>query len=71
VLGEAGAGRLVAPDDARALATAVAELLARPQERAAMAARGLERAAAYDWQASVGRLEGLYARVLATPGPVA
>jgi glycosyltransferase involved in cell wall biosynthesis len=65
-----GAGVLVPPGDAEALALRIVELLAQPERRAALGraahARALSRFSAEAW---VGRLQAVYDRVLATAAP--
>jgi glycosyltransferase involved in cell wall biosynthesis len=51
---EDGVGSLVPPGDADALAEALVELAGAPERRAAMAARGPERARAYGWPEVIG-----------------
>ncbi|MGE5227112.1 MAG: glycosyltransferase family 4 protein [Planctomycetaceae bacterium] len=53
-------GLLVAPRDPAALASAAARVLDDPALAARFAAAGRERAASYDWEAVVDRLEALY-----------
>jgi len=53
---------LVPPRDPEALAAAAARVLDDPEFAAALAARGRDRAASFDWDIVVGRLEALYAR---------
>jgi glycosyltransferase involved in cell wall biosynthesis len=63
---EHGAGRLVPPGDAPALAEAIGELLADPAERERLAARA--RAAAegpFSWDSIAERTLGVYREVLA------
>ncbi|HET9700207.1 MAG TPA: glycosyltransferase [Burkholderiales bacterium] len=64
VLGEGGAGVLVAPADPAAIAGAVAPLLADAGRRAAMGAAGRLRARDFSWEASGRRLAAVYDRVL-------
>jgi glycosyltransferase involved in cell wall biosynthesis len=45
------AARLVDPDDDRSIATAIGEILASPEDRAAMREAGLRHAAGYSWDA--------------------
>ena len=63
---EHGAGRLVAPGDAGALATAIGELLADPGERERLAARARAAAAGpYSWDSVARRTLAVYDEVLA------
>ena len=48
----AGAALLVDPHDSTALARAMATLLAEPQRRQALAARGLQRSSGLSWEAA-------------------
>lgn len=64
VLGEGGAGVLVAPADPVAIAEAVTALLADAGRRAAMGAAGRLRARDFSWEASGRRLSAVYDRVL-------
>lgn len=57
-------GRLVPPDDPRALADAVAALLDNAALRQAMAAEGRRTAAGYDWPVVAGRIRAVYASVV-------
>jgi glycosyltransferase involved in cell wall biosynthesis len=61
-------GTLVEPFDVAAYAKALQELLSRPQECAAMGARGREFAIQFDWDTIADRQEQVYLRVAgATP----
>ncbi|HEX2050259.1 MAG TPA: glycosyltransferase family 4 protein [Actinomycetota bacterium] len=60
-----GAARLVPPEDADALAAALAAVLSDGAVAARMAARGSERAAAYDWDRLAGGVEAAYERAVA------
>jgi glycosyltransferase involved in cell wall biosynthesis len=60
VVGDAGI--LLPPNDARAWATAMLELLADGGRRAALSAAGRERAACFDWATSAQRLLDCYRR---------
>jgi glycosyltransferase involved in cell wall biosynthesis len=63
---EHGAGRLVPPGDAPALAAAVGELLAHPAERERLAERArLAAAGPYSWDSVAGRTLDVYREVLA------
>jgi phosphatidylinositol alpha-mannosyltransferase len=57
-------GLLVPPSDPDALAAAVARVLDDRSLAAALAARGAERARAFDWSVVGARLEGLYDQAL-------
>jgi len=61
VLGDAA--RLVDPDDADAIADAVAALLEPGDERDELRRRGTERVARYDWSVTTDRMVGLYRRL--------
>jgi glycosyltransferase involved in cell wall biosynthesis len=62
---EHGAARLVPPGDARALAGALSDLLADPQERAALGARAAAAAAgAYSWDRIARRTLDLYEELM-------
>ena len=54
------AGLLVARSDASLLAAALARLVAEPETRAALAARGRERAARFTWEATARRTRQVY-----------
>ena len=58
-----GAAQIVEPEDASGLADAMRRYLEDPGAAAAAAARGLERARAYSWDASAATLLALYAKV--------
>ena len=64
-------GLLVPPDDADALAAAIARLLARPEERMAMGEAGRKLAQNFGAERMCERLETLYARLLASPAGAA
>ena len=69
VVNAGGGGVLVPRDDPRALARAVAELLARPETRAELGAIGRKRIeAAYSWPRVARATAGVYAEVLAERG---
>ncbi|RZU31449.1 glycosyltransferase family 4 protein [Blastococcus saxobsidens] len=68
VLDGGRAGVLVRRDDATALARALCDLLADPGRRAALAARGAEVAAQYDWQVLARRILAVYETVLPAGG---
>lgn len=57
---DGGAGVLVPPDDARALAAAIAELAANPERRAALGEAARERARGYDVGHAAERLAAAY-----------
>jgi glycosyltransferase involved in cell wall biosynthesis len=60
-----GAARLVPPEDPSALAAALRELLADPEQRAALGARAAAAAAGpYSWDAIAGRTLALYEELL-------
>jgi len=61
-------GVLVPPGDVESLATALSEMIADPQGGAAMGRRALDRVRLFTASAVVGRIEDLYARVLAERG---
>jgi glycosyltransferase involved in cell wall biosynthesis len=66
VVEDHGAGRLVAPGDASALADAIGELLAEPAERERLAERARAAAAGpYSWDSVAQRTLGVYEEVLA------
>jgi glycosyltransferase involved in cell wall biosynthesis len=61
-----GAGRLVPPGHSTALATAIDDLLAKPQERARLERLAAEAAAGpYSWDRVAERTLGVYEEVLA------
>ena len=57
---------LVPPRDPGALAEAATRVLDDPALAAALVAAGHDRAASFDWEIVVGRLEALYARAAET-----
>ncbi len=57
------AGLLVAPDDTRGLAAAIAAVLDDPARAAAMSARGLVHAAGFTWDAAAHALRSAYDRL--------
>jgi glycosyltransferase involved in cell wall biosynthesis len=61
VVGDAGV--LVSPLDVDGLADTVAELLADPERRAVLGARGVERARGFTWQNSARRMIEIYRRL--------
>ena len=63
VVGDAGV--LVARSDADLLAGAIAGLVAEPETRAALAAAGRVRAAAFTWEETARRTRAVYEEVLA------
>ena len=63
VVGDAGV--LVPPDDARALAAVIEDLLANPERCARLSAAGLARAATFTWDAAARALREACRRVLA------
>jgi phosphatidylinositol alpha-mannosyltransferase len=67
VLDGGAAGVLVPRGDSAALGTALSDLLADPQRRAKLAARGAEVARGYDWPVLARRILAVYETV-ATPG---
>lgn len=62
-------GRLVPPEDAKAIADAVIELLQNPAERAAMSARGRATAARYDWPLIADQVLDYYDELLKARKP--
>lgn len=70
VLDGGRAGRLVATGSPTALADAVIELLSDDEERAALVARGRERARLYDWSRVADQIERVYETVTYGAGPV-
>ena len=68
VLDGGGAGVLVRRNDAAALGRALCDLLADPGRRAALAERGAEVAAQYDWQVLARRILAVYETVLPAGG---
>ena len=70
VLDDGAAGVLVPRGNADALARALGSLLADPQRRAELAARGAAVAARYDWQALTRRILAVYETVLPPGGGV-
>jgi phosphatidylinositol alpha-mannosyltransferase len=68
VLEDGEAGVLVRRGDAGALATALCELIADPQRRAELSARGAGVAAAYDWDVLARRILAVYETVLLADG---
>jgi phosphatidyl-myo-inositol alpha-mannosyltransferase len=71
VLGDGRFGRLFGTGDPQDLADVVTRMLARPQERQRLAARGREAAAAYDWTVVAPRVADVYTEVLEEQRPVA
>jgi len=66
VVQDHGAGRLVPPGDSGALAAAIGELLASPEERTRLEQRAAEAAAGpYSWDQIAERTLGVYSEVLA------
>ena len=66
VVQDHGAGRLVPPGDSGALAAAIGELLASPEERTRLERRAAEAAAGpYSWDRIAERTLGVYSEVLA------
>ena len=65
VVGEAGV--LVRDGDARALGHAAAALVADPERRAELSARGLERAALFSWRRAAKETAAVYRRLLDRP----
>ncbi|CCG03222.1 glycosyltransferase family 4 protein [Blastococcus saxobsidens] len=70
VLDDGAAGVLVPRGDAAALGRALCDLLADPERREALAARGAEVAARYDWQVLTRRILAVYETVLPPGGGV-
>lgn len=70
VLEGGAAGVLVARGDAAALGAALDDLLADPERRAALSARGSEVARGYDWQVLAERILAVYETVVASGGAV-
>jgi len=68
VLGDGAAGRLVRRGDADALAAALAELLADPDERARLATAGRAAVADYDWSVVARRILAVYETVAPSGG---
>jgi phosphatidyl-myo-inositol alpha-mannosyltransferase len=68
VLEEGDAGVLVRRGDAGALAKALCALLGDPERRAALAARGREVAAGYDWSVIARRILAVYETVVLPGG---
>jgi phosphatidylinositol alpha-mannosyltransferase len=68
VLEDGGAGVLVRRGDAGALAKALGALLGDPDRRAALAARGREVAAGYDWSVIARRILAVYETVVLPGG---
>lgn len=64
-----GAGVLVPPGDAAALASALAEVALDPARAAGLRAAGLARAAEYTWEAVAARYEAMYRELLPSPAP--
>lgn len=62
------AARYVAPGDDRALAEALSTVLGDPAAARTMRARGIERAARFDWSHLVPRIEAVYESALEGPG---
>jgi phosphatidylinositol alpha-mannosyltransferase len=63
-----GAGRLFPAGDAPALAAVIGSLLDDPAAREAMAARGREVVAGYDWPVVAGRVLEVYASAIEATG---
>jgi phosphatidylinositol alpha-mannosyltransferase len=68
VLGDGDAGVLVRRGDPAALGRALADLLADPARRAALAGRGRELAAGYDWSVVARRVLAVYETVVLAAG---
>lgn len=68
VLEDGAAGVLVRRGDAAALAQALGDLLADPEHRAELAARGSAAAARYDWQVLARRILAVYETVVPAGG---
>ena len=68
VLDDGAAGVLVRRGDPAALAAAVGDLLADPQRRAELSARGRQVAASYDWSVLVRRILAVYETVIVPGG---
>jgi phosphatidyl-myo-inositol alpha-mannosyltransferase len=68
VLEDGEAGVLVRRGDAAALARALCELIADPDRRAELSARGASVAAAYDWDVLARRILAVYETVLLADG---
>ncbi len=64
ITGTEGVARLVNPADEKALAASMAEVMANADLRAAMAQKGLERAAAFTWEKTARETIGIYQQVL-------
>lgn len=60
-----GAARLVAPTDVDGWAAAIADLIDRPAEAAALAAAGTARAGEFSWERTVSATRAVYAEALA------
>ncbi len=58
-------GLLVPPDDPRALATALEEVLTTPGRAASLGRRGAERSAIFDWRRVAEEYDNVYARLSA------
>jgi phosphatidylinositol alpha-mannosyltransferase len=67
ILTGAGSARLVNVDDPPALAHAIVSLLAAPDLRQSLGARGAAFVRAYDWSAIARRLEAIYLATLVSP----
>ncbi|MGY1723771.1 glycosyltransferase family 4 protein [Blastococcus sp. SYSU DS0533] len=70
VLDDGAAGVVVRRDDPAALGQALSDLLADPDRRAELAARGSRAAARYDWQVLARRILAVYETVLPPGGGV-